>query len=127
MLVCSIGECWASKDMEVGNAGLALEAAVIGSCWVSTTLVSKMFGRDDIEDLNCISMCVMEEGASKSCIVEENLGSVVDFMPFGFADTVHFLMFRGCSINFDSSDVHSEMNLAKVKVVPASVRMNLTD
>ena len=62
-------ECWTSKDMEAGNAGLALEAELIEGCWVSI-LVRSIFGRADIEDLNCMSMCMMEEGISKSCIVQ---------------------------------------------------------
>ena len=56
--------------------------------------VRNIFGRADIEDLNCMSMRMMEEGTSKSCIVEENVGSVMDFTPFSFEDTVHFLMFK---------------------------------
>ena len=48
-------------------------------------------------------MYVMEEGSAKACCVEEGVGSVVDFSPFGFADAVHFLMFGSSGgFKFDS-------------------------
>jgi hypothetical protein len=33
-------------------------------------------------------------------IVEKNVGSVVDFAPFSFADAIHLLMFRGSGFKF---------------------------
>ena len=94
-------ECWTSEDAEVGEGRLALEAVLIGSCWVAI-LVNNILGWAGIEDLNSIGMGMMEECTSKSCIVQEYVGSVVDFTPFGFANTIHFLMFRCCSFNFDT-------------------------
>ncbi len=64
-------------------------------------LVNNILGRADVDDLDCISMGMMVKGAAKSCIVEENVGGVVDFTPFGFADAIHFLMFGSCGFNFD--------------------------
>jgi hypothetical protein len=90
-----------AKDLEVCNAGLALEAVLIGHCWISN-LVNNILGRADIDDVNCIGMGMMKEGAIKSCIVKENVGGVVDFTPFGFAYTVHLLMLRGGSFNFNA-------------------------
>ena len=90
-----------AKDTEVGNAGLALEAVLVGCCWIAI-LVNNVLGRADIDDLNCIGMGMMEEGAAKSGIVEKNVGGVVDFTPFGFSNTVHLLMFRSGSFNFNS-------------------------
>ena len=78
-----------------------MEAELIGCCWISI-LVNNILGWADIQDLDCIGMGMMEEGSSKSCIVEEDVGSVVDFSPFGFTNTIHFLVFRGSSFNFDS-------------------------
>ncbi len=65
-------------------------------------MVNNVLGRADIDEVNCIGMGMMKEGAAKSCIVKENVGGVVDFTPFGFAYTVHLLMFRGGSFNFNS-------------------------
>ncbi len=129
-----VGESWfktfeeggTAKDSEVCNAGLALEAVLIGRCWFSI-LVNNILGQADIDDVNCIGIGMMKEGAAKSCIVKENVGGVVDFTPCGFAYTVHLLMFRSSSFNLKSSDVHSEMNLVEVKADPASVRMKWTD
>ena len=84
------------NDLEVCDAGLALEALLIGRCWISI-LVNNVLGRADIDDANCIGMGITKEGAAKSCIVKENVGSVVDFTPF-----VHLLMFRGGSFSFNS-------------------------
>ena len=91
----------AAKDLEVCNVGLALEAVLIGRCRISI-LVSNVLGRADIDNVNCIGMGMMKECAAKSCIVKENVGGVVDFTPFGFAYTVHLLMFRSGSFNFNS-------------------------
>ncbi len=90
-----------AKDSEVCDAGLALEAVLIRHCWISI-LVNNVLGRADIDDVNCIGMEMMKEGAAKSCIVKENIGGVVDFTPFGYAHTVHLLIFRGGSFNFNS-------------------------
>ena len=90
-----------AKDSEVCNAGFALEAVLVGCCWISI-FVNNVFGWADIDDVNCIGMGMMKEGAAKSCIVKENVGGVVDFTPFGFAYTVHLLMFRSGSFNFNS-------------------------
>ena len=94
-------ECRTSEDAEVGETGLALEAVLVGCGWI-TILVNNVLGRTDVDDVDCISMGVMEEGAAKLSIVEKNVGGVVDFAPFGFADTVHFLMFRSGGFDFDS-------------------------
>ena len=73
-----------AKDLEVCDAGFALDAVLIGRCWISI-LVNNVLGRADIDDVNCLGMGMMKEGAAKSCIVKENVGGVVDFTPFGFA------------------------------------------
>ena len=91
----------AAKDSEVCNVGFALEAVLIGRCWISI-MINNILGRADIDDVNCIGMGVMKECAANSCIVKENVGGVVDVTPFGFAYTVHFLMFRSGSFNFNS-------------------------
>jgi hypothetical protein len=88
-----------AKDTEVCNAGLALKAVLIGRCWIAI-LVNDVLGWADIDDVNCIGMGMMKEGAAKSCIVKENVGDVVDFTPFGFAYTFHLLVFRSGSFNF---------------------------
>jgi hypothetical protein len=84
-----------------GDAGLALEAVLIECCWIAI-LVNNILGRTDINDADSIGMCMMKEGTTKFCIVEENVGSVVDFLPFGFAYTVHLLMFWSGSFNFNA-------------------------
>ncbi len=75
-----------AKDLEVCNAGLALEAVLIGCCWIAI-LVNNALGLADINDLNSTGMCLMKESAAKLCIVQENVGGVMDFTPFGFAYT----------------------------------------
>ena len=70
---------------------------------------------------------MMEEGAAKSSIVEENVGCVLDFMPFGFAYTVHFLISGAAASTLIPSDVHLEINLVEVKADPVSVWMNQTE
>ena len=90
-----------AKDSEVCDAGFALEAVLVGCCWISI-FVNDIFGWADIDDVNCIGMGMMKEGATKSCIVKEDVGGVVDFTPFGYAYTVHLLMFRSGSFNFNS-------------------------
>jgi hypothetical protein len=115
-----------TKDTEVGNAGLALEAVLIGCCWIAI-LFKTFLGRADIDDVDSMGMGMMKEYAAKSCVIEENVGAVVDFTPFGFAYTVHFLMFRSGRVNFIPRDVHLEMNLVEVKAAPVSVRMKRTD
>ncbi len=90
-----------AKDLEVCDAGFALEAVLVGRCWISI-FVNNVFGRADIDNVNCIGMGMMKEDAAKSCIVKENVGGVVDFTPFGFAYTDHLLMFRSGSFNFNS-------------------------
>ena len=89
------------KDSEVCNPGLELEAVLIGRCWIYI-LVNNVLGWADIDDVNCIGMGMMKECTTKSCIVKENVGGVVDSMPFGFACTDHLLMFRSGSFNFNS-------------------------
>jgi len=90
-------------------------------------LVNNILGRADIDDVNGIGMGMMKEGAAKSCIVKENVGGVVDFTPFGFAYTVHLLMFRSGSFNFKSKQCAFRMNLVEVKADPVSVRMKWMD
>ncbi len=88
----------AAKDTKVCNAGLALEAGLIGRCWIAI-LVNNVLGRADINDVDSIGMGMMKEGVAKSRVVEENVGGVMDFMPFGFAYAVHLLMFRSGSFD----------------------------
>ena len=89
-----------AKDAEV-DAGLALEAVLIGHCGIAI-LVHYVLGRADINDVDSIGMGIMMKKSAKSCVVEENIGSVVDFTPFDFAYTVHFMMVRSRSFNFIS-------------------------
>ena len=45
---------------------------------------------------------MVKEGSTKAGCVEKNIGCVVNFAPFCFADTIHFLMFWSCSFKFHS-------------------------
>ncbi len=84
-----------------GDAGLGLEAVLIEHCWIAV-LVNNILGRTDINDADNIGMGMMKESAAKFCIVEDNVGSVVNFSLFGFAYTVHLLMFWSGSFNFNA-------------------------
>ena len=44
-------------------------------------MVSDIFDWARIDNVDGISMCMMEEGAAKSGVVEKNVGGVVDFAP----------------------------------------------
>ena len=92
---------WASKYAKVGEAGFAAITVVEGSCGISI-LISNILCRASIDNLDCIGMSMVKEGTSKSGSVEQSVCNVVDFSPFGFTNSIHFLMFRGCSFNFDS-------------------------
>lgn len=47
-------------------------------------------------------MRMMKESTTKASGIQENVCCVVDFLPFSFADTIHFLMLRGCCFNFNT-------------------------
>ena len=83
---------WASKYAEVGKAWFSAIAVLVGCCWVAI-LVSDILGWARIDNVDGISMCMMEEGAAKSSSIEKNICGIVDFAPFGFTDTIHLLMF----------------------------------
>jgi hypothetical protein len=65
-------------------------------------LVSNILGWARIDNVDCMSMCMMEEGATKLGSIQEDFCSIVDFEPFGFTNTIHLLMFWGCCIKFKS-------------------------
>ncbi len=65
-------------------------------------MVNNILDRADISDMDSIGMGMMREGAAKFCIVEENVGIVMDFTPFGFAYIIHLLMFRSGGLNLDA-------------------------
>ena len=56
---------WASKYAEVSKAWFSAIAVLVGGCWVSI-LVSDILGWARIDNVDGISMCMMEEGAAKS-------------------------------------------------------------
>jgi hypothetical protein len=76
---------WASKYVEVGKAWFSAIAVLVGCCWVAI-LVSDILGWARIDNVDGISMCMMEESAVKSGSVQEYVGSIVDFAPFGFTN-----------------------------------------
>ena len=111
LFVCDefVTECWfvtlevdgASKDSKVGEAGLSAVAVVERRSRIAM-FINDIFGRASIDDMGGICMSMVEEGTSKSGIVEECVGSVMNFTPFSFTDAIHFLMFRSSSFQFDS-------------------------
>ena len=62
-----------AKDLEVCNPGLALEAVLIGRCWISI-LVNNVLGRADIDNVNCIGMGMMNEGAEQILLCLRHIG-----------------------------------------------------
>jgi hypothetical protein len=90
---------WASKYAEVGKARFSAIAVLVGCCWVAI-LVSDILGCARIDNVDGISMCMMEESAAKSGSVQEDICSVVDFAPFGFTNTIHLLMGRLLQVSF---------------------------
>ncbi len=96
-------EGWATKDTDIGKAGLVLVAELIWSCKDSID-ISDILSWTYINSVDSIGMCMIEEGAAKSGIVEKNVGGDVYFAPFGFADAIHFLMFGGSSFRFYAKD-----------------------
>ena len=97
----SFEEGWTAKDAKVGEAGFSLVTVLVWCGWIAI-LVNDILGRADIYNVDCICMGMMEESAAKSCVVEKDVGGVMDFTPFGFADAVHFLVFRCGSFDFDT-------------------------
>ncbi len=55
---------WASKYAEVSKAWFSAIDVLVGCCWVSI-LLSDILGWARIDNVVCISMCMMEEGAAK--------------------------------------------------------------
>jgi hypothetical protein len=92
---------WASKYAEVGKAWFSAIAVLVGCCWVSI-LVNDILGWARIDNVDCISMCMMEESAAKLGSIQEDVCSIVDFGPFGFKNTIHLLMFWGGCFKFNS-------------------------
>ena len=52
--------------------------------------------------MNGIGVGVMKEGSTETGGVGQSVCSVVNFMPFGFTDTVHVLMFGSGGLDFDA-------------------------
>ena len=92
---------WAAKYTEVGETWFAAIAEMKWGCRVSIS-VNNIFGRASIDNVNGICMDMVKEGSAKAGSVEQDVGSVVNFTPFSFTDAIHFLVFRGCSFNFNS-------------------------
>ncbi len=86
-------------------------------------MVSDIFDWTRIDNVDGISMCMMEEGAAKSGSIQEHVCSIVDFAPFGFTNTIHLMMFWGGWFKFDSK----VMNFVDVKADLVLVRMKRTD
>ena len=76
---------WASKYAEVGKAWFSAIAVLVGCCWVAIS-VSDILGWARIDNVDGISMCMMEESTTKLGSVH---CSIVDFAPFGFTNTIH--------------------------------------
>jgi hypothetical protein len=70
---------------------------------------------------------MMEEGATKLGSIQENVCSIVDFVLFGFTNTIHLLMFGAPASSFISRSMHALMNFADVKAGQVSVQMKRTD
>ena len=62
-----------AKDLEVCDAGFALEAVLVGRCWISI-FVNNVFGRADIDNVNCIGMGMMNEGAEQILLCLRHIG-----------------------------------------------------
>ena len=94
-------EGWAAKDAEVGETGFSTIAELVGGDRVSMR-VCDVFGRARIDDVNGVCVSMMKEGAAEAGGVQKSVGRVVNFFPFSFAYTVHFLVL-GCScFNFNA-------------------------
>ncbi len=93
---------WAATYADVGETWFATVAELKWGCRVSIS-VSNMFGRASINNMNGICMGMVKEGSAKAGSVEQDVGGVVNFTPFSFTDAIHFLVFRGCSFNFNSN------------------------
>ncbi len=87
--------------MEVSKAWFSAIAALVGCCGVSI-LVSDILGWARIDNVDGMSMRMMEEGAAKLGSIQENNCGIVDFAPFGFTNTIHLLMFWGGCFKFNS-------------------------
>ena len=46
---------------------------------LGSILVGDILGGTRVNYLDCVCMCVMEEGSAKACCVKEGVGGVVDF------------------------------------------------
>ena len=87
---------WASEDTKIGQTRFA-SIAVIERCgWVSIG-ISDVLGWTGVDNGDSVCVCMVKESAAKSSSVEKGIRGVMNFAPFGFADAIHFLMFRrGC-------------------------------
>jgi hypothetical protein len=62
---------WASKYTVVSKAWFSAIAVLVRCCWVSI-LVSDILGWARIDNVDGVSMCMMEEGTAKSGSIQEN-------------------------------------------------------
>jgi hypothetical protein len=92
---------WAAKYAEVGETWFVAKVEMNWGCRVCIS-VNDIFGRESIDNVNGICMDMVKEGSAMAGSVEQDVGSVVNFMLFCFTDAIHVLVFRGCSFNFDS-------------------------
>ena len=91
----------AAKNTKVGEAGLLTIAEFKGSDGYSVSR-GDILCRTCISDMNGVGVGVMKEGSTKVDCVEKNIGCVVNFTPFCFAEIIHFLMFWSCGFKFHS-------------------------
>ena len=91
---------WASKYAEVSKAWFSAIAVLVGCCWVAI-LVSDILSWARIDNVDGLGMSMVEEGAAKLGSIQEEVCSIVDFVPFGFTNTIHPLMFWGGCFEFD--------------------------
>ena len=93
---------WAAEYAEVVEARFSTIAEVEGCSWVSI-FVNNILGRARVDNVNGVCMGMVKEGSAKAGSVEQDVGGVVNFSLFSFTDAIHFLVFRGCSFNFNSN------------------------
>jgi hypothetical protein len=117
---------WASKYAEVGKGWFSAIAALVGCCWVAI-FVSDILDCARIDNVDGISMRMMEERAAKLGSDQEDVCSIVDFAPIGFTNTIHLLMFWGGCFKFIPRTLHAAVNFVDVKADLASVQMKQTD
>jgi hypothetical protein len=112
---------WASKCVVVSKAWFSAIAVLVGCCWVSI-LSSDILGWARIDNVDGISMCMMEEGTAKSGSVQENVCRIVYFAQFGFTKTI-----GAAASHFISRSLHAAMNFADVKADLASLLIKWLD